>query len=173
MKNIKNKILLLILAILAPACSNKKKVVNLNNNKKTNWSYDIGIEGIECKLCAYKAVKRLEKIPDVSSVKMICTPNFRECHADLEYNNIGNNINIQAIKDVIELEGFEVKYISGNFIGIFDDKLEKFNLVDKDINVKFKNPNGNNFNIKANHKITVYAKLIFQKKLNEIWMTIN
>jgi len=191
MKNLNNKVFILILVILSSGCLNKKKINNINNKKKTSWNYNIGIEGIECKLCAYKAVKRLEKIPDVANVKIICSPNFRECYANLEHNNIKANINIQVIINAIEYEGFEVKYISGNFIGMFDDKLDKFKLFDQNQDIKFmtcpskfaepegtdkrsRNTNQNNFNLQANHKIIIEdAKLIFQKKLGEVWMTLN
>jgi hypothetical protein len=186
MKILKNKSFykLFIIVGIFSGCLNKKKINIINNHKQNSWNYNIGIEGIECKLCAYKAVKRLEKIEDLSDVKMICSPNFRECHANLNLNNINKNINLQAVINAIATEGFEVKYISGNFIGRFDETFDTFNLFDcANLNIKFKNPyyakaskggpNENNFVLQANQKIVVDAKLIFQKKLNEIWMTIN
>lgn len=174
MKNINNKVLIFILSIIASGCLSKKKTNILNNKKQITWNYNIGIEGIECKLCAYKAVKRLEKIEDVSDVKMICSVNFRECYANLNLNNINKNINIQAVMNAIATEGFEVKYISGNLIGQFDENFNIFKLFNNpDLNIKFINPNENKFVLPTNKETVVDAKLVFQKKLSEIWMTIN
>lgn len=172
-----NNIFVLILFV-GVGCANKKKINNFDNKKKINWNYNIGIEGIECKLCAYKTVKRLEKIEHISDVKMICTTNFKECYANLNWSDVNNNIDINAIGKAIGNEGFEIKYISGNFIGKFDEKLDKFVLnyldqTNKNLEIKFMNAQQNNFVLPINQVTIVNAKLIFQKQLNEIWMTLN
>ncbi len=123
--------------------------------------------------CAYKAFKILEEIKNFEQVKIICSSGFKECYANLNWSNTKNNIDIQTIKEILETEGFELKYISGNFIGTFDDKLDKFNLIDSGLGSKFiKSPQGN-LVLPINTKTIINAKLIFKNKLNEFWMTLN
>lgn len=186
-----SKIFIILITISACVNKNKMKIPNVKIPVPVS-NYVIGIEGIECKVCALKAYRIIEKIINVADVKIICSEAFKNCHATLQFKDTKNNIDINNIKFGLLQEGFELEYISGKFLGYFDEKFDKFILVNSDgekINlgdklnqqIKFINYQKNDL-ISSKIKTTIEGKLIFKRNLlkdfkvqqsDDIWLTLN
>lgn len=160
-----------ILFLLLPACAGKKSKVTSSLKSIENLrAYSIGIEGVECKICAFKVVKILEQLVGVTNVKIVCDSAFKNCYVNLNIPK-KHNLDVNAIRAILPQE-FNCNYITGEFKGKFNNKLDRFALSNTDLNFKFVTNQPNYIMVKPNQEITVKAKLFFEKKFEDYWMSL-
>jgi hypothetical protein len=120
---------LFTLFLLVPACSKIKfSDPNLRRAKTTQEreTFQLGINGIECKTCAKVALKRLEEISGIRKAEFICLNKNFDGFTKIYWQNFNSNLNMNQINKKLEEEGFKLTYITGHFIGEFIKKEDKY-----------------------------------------------
>lgn len=80
--------------------------------------FELGIDGIECNVCAKLVVDKLKTMPCISKAEFVCTKNnFNEGFVKIYLKN--NNIRVDNLVDLLNKNGFIVTYIKGTFLGSF------------------------------------------------------
>lgn len=101
--------LLLVFSLFVTGCVNRQ-----NNYKKRSKSlvYTLNINGVECALCAKKAIAALETISNVDYVEFICNDNhYYDCFAKMYMKN-HMPVDLELIKNKLITLGFELRDLS-------------------------------------------------------------
>ena len=100
------RILLIFVLFLSGCKGNKNTKKNL---KVKNKFYTLYIYGVECALCAKKAVIALESVPSVAYAEYIChDQDYTNCYAKLYMKHKDAALPIQIIRQKLQEVGFGV-----------------------------------------------------------------
>ena len=102
---------LLAFGLFLPGCANQKKRLK-KLNKRVNC-YTLTVSGVECALCAKKAILALEAIPNVQKVEFICNDaHYDDCFAKMYIKNQQAQVSVDEIKNKLLEVGFELDSLS-------------------------------------------------------------
>jgi hypothetical protein len=143
-----NKILVsLLILLLASGCAKK---VDSKSSKKINESsdnshvailrqFEAQIEGIECALCAQDVVDVFTALDGVQYADFIMSgTEYEQGYIRFAYDVSEKNINVQAIDEQLQDEGFELLSLDGSFyIEPFYHQGKQFVAFDEEVAMPF------------------------------------
>lgn len=98
---------LLVFGLFFTGCANQKKSAK-KLNQRVNC-YTLIIKGVECALCAKKAILALETIPNVKKVEFICNDvHYHDCFAKMYMKNHQAQVSAVEVKNKLLEIGFEL-----------------------------------------------------------------
>lgn len=105
----------LVLAFMFSGCAQRK---NNGLSKKNKGCYALRVEGVECALCAKKAVIALESVPSIIHAEYVCNDSeYIDCYARVYGRNKRKNVLIGDVQSAIGKTKFSLKSMQGHFRG--------------------------------------------------------
>lgn len=105
--NLAKMLVPLAFCLFLSGCVNTKKR-SKEINKRMSF-YTLTVDGVECALCAKKAILALETIPNVKKVEFICNDTYYEdCFAKIYLDDCSLAVPADQIKNKLTEVGFEL-----------------------------------------------------------------
>ena len=172
-----SKLLFFLIFIFLPSCQKK---INLKSSRFKNKNvitqpFKLGVDGVECKVCAKKVIHELEEIEGISKVEFICKDsNFTSCYAKFSWNKKDSNLNISNINHALERNSFSLKYITGEFLGVFSNKENQkfFTLINSEDSFKVQENLEDNKLVINDNKL-INGTLFLNNNSKDFWLKLD